>query len=801
MAKKWRKPNGPRKESAGRREAREIAHLGERTEKEKPQTGAVPGKDVGVQGGEGMATATRFEELPLSKGTLDGLKSCGFEEMTAVQRAAIPHALAGRDVLGAAKTGSGKTLAFLVPAFERLYRQQWTSMDGLGALFITPTRELALQIFSNVRDVGKNHPFSGALLIGGSHVETEKKRVAGVNMLVCTPGRLLQHMDETPNFDAGFLQVLIIDEADRTLDMGFKATLDAIIENLPRKGRQAMLFSATQSKQVSGLARLSLNKPEFISVHAESGASTPKRLEQLYTECHLFDKLELLWSFIKSHLGSKILVFLSTCRQVQFVHEAFRQLRPGTPLRCIHGRVKQKRRLVVYDEFCKAKNMVLFATDVAARGLDFPAVDWVVQADCPDGPTNYIHRVGRTARFKNSGRALLLVLPSEQAIIPKLQEARVPLKRVSMNNKKRQPISSALRTLLSKDNQLKHYAQKAVSSYLRGVAMASDKSIFDVFSLPIEEFAASFGLPNPPRLRFLDNRRRKALPTNGSGGEENEEEEEESEGDDPPGDNGNASEAAPAKANRLAEMADYGANALREGAAKMTLAMDSDDEEEDEEDNHGHNDNHEQSQRGSDGANDLLRAKQGGTVAEQLKPDTPAKPPRRLKIKAGGVANAAGTKKVFNEQGEPVPPLSRVSAEEQREKGEYAKEAASRFERIAREREAMDPEDRARERERVKEKRRRLREKQRREDDMEAPPADRGASLAETEVANGGEEKEVESESEQQPPASGRGEADTPEPPTKRKRSLEEIGHKGMGGKQRGLTSLEAKALARLRSS
>ena len=171
------------------------------------------------EGSQTYASARNFEELPISRATKDALKDCKYARLTAIQRAALPHALCGRDVLGAAKTGSGKTLAFLIPLIESLYRKKWGHLDGLGALIISPTRELALQIFEELRKVGKLHEFSAGLLIGGKDVAEEAVRVGRMNILVATPGRLLQHMDETPDFDASMLQILILDEADRILDM------------------------------------------------------------------------------------------------------------------------------------------------------------------------------------------------------------------------------------------------------------------------------------------------------------------------------------------------------------------------------------------------------------------------------------------------------------------------------------------------------------------------------------------------------------------------------------------------------
>lgn len=268
--------------------------------------------------------------------------------------------------------------------------------------------------------------------------------------------------------------------------------------------RQTLLFSATQTKSVSSLARLSLQDPEYVAVHAEAEAPTPVKLDQAFMECPLQDKMDILWSFIKTHLKCRVIVFFSTCKQVRFVYEAFRRLRPGTPLRALHGKMSQYKRMGVYTQFCDSKAGVLFATDIAARGLDFPAVDWVVQADCPEDVATYIHRVGRTARYTSAGRSLLLLVPSErEAMLEILKEGKIELKSLKHNPTKVQPVTPALQALLSKDSELKEIAQRALVSYIRSVFLQPNKKIFDVTKLPIEEFALSFGMTTVPKLRFL----------------------------------------------------------------------------------------------------------------------------------------------------------------------------------------------------------------------------------------------------------------------------------------------------------
>ncbi|CAL9188450.1 DEAD-box ATP-dependent RNA helicase 32-like isoform X1 [Musa acuminata AAA Group] len=442
-----------------------------------------------------------FRQLPISQRTKDGLAP-KYVEMSDIQRASLPHSLCGRDILGAAKTGSGKTLAFVIPVIEKLYRARWGPEDGVGSIIISPTKELAGQLFEELKTVGKHHSLSAGLLIGGrKDVDAEKERVSSLNILVCTPGRLLQHMDETTNFECSQLQILVLDEADRILDAGFKTELDAIISQLPKR-RQTLLFSATQTKSVKDLARLSLKDPEYISVHAESVTATPEQLTQLAIIVPLDQKLNLLWSFIKANLKSKILVFLSSCKQVKYVYEVFKKLRPGIPLKCLHGRMKQNVRMATYLQFCE-ETSVLFSTDVASRGLDFSAVDWVVQVDCPEDIPAYIHRVGRTARFRNAGKSLLFLMPSEKEMFTKLRavEPKIPIKL----KKAKEPVSvsALLSSLLVKFPSMQQLAQRAFVTYLKSIFLQKDKDVFDVSKLPIEDFAVSLGLSVTPKLRFL----------------------------------------------------------------------------------------------------------------------------------------------------------------------------------------------------------------------------------------------------------------------------------------------------------
>ncbi|KAG0264539.1 ATP-dependent RNA helicase dbp4 [Linnemannia exigua] len=461
----------------------------------------------------GADSMQQFDELPISQKTLMGLKRANFIKMTDIQRKALPLGLCGKDILGAAKTGSGKTLAFLVPMIEMLYRQKWGPQDGLGALIISPTRELAVQIFEVLRKIGREHSFSAGLIIGGKDWKIERELISKMNILVCTPGRLLQHMDQSAGFNCDLLQLLVLDEADRILDMGFKKSINAIVENLPRQ-RQTMLFSATQTKSVKDLARLSLKDPEYVAVHEKSEHATPKNLSQYYMVVPLQQKLDVMFNFIKTHLTAKGIVFLSSCKQVRFVFETFCKMHPGVPLLHLHGKQKQQKRAETYAKFAAQKAAYLFCTDIAARGLDFAAVNWVIQLDCPEDPETYIHRVGRTARYEASGQAMLMLCPSEEVgMIQGLERAKVPIQEVKLKQDakdvKKEPIQKQMQRLCFNDPEIKYLGQKAFISYMRSVYLQKDKTVFDVNALPAEEFAASLGLPGAPKIKFVEKSKAK----------------------------------------------------------------------------------------------------------------------------------------------------------------------------------------------------------------------------------------------------------------------------------------------------
>eukprot|EP00929_Paragymnodinium_shiwhaense_P062843 TRINITY_DN31394_c0_g1_i1.p1 TRINITY_DN31394_c0_g1~~TRINITY_DN31394_c0_g1_i1.p1 ORF type:complete len:867 (+),score=226.92 TRINITY_DN31394_c0_g1_i1:88-2688(+) len=501
-SKQWKKQRFLNHEE----ERAEIKQLEERIAAEAPKAGSGSNHGAGAateaaSAGTGPAlTGGLFSDLPLSGRTMAGLKSKQYVKMTEIQSAGIPHALAGRDLLGEARTGSGKTLTFLVPCIELLFRRQWTKNDGLGGLVVSPTKELAYQIFQVLTAVGGEHDFSAGCVVGGRDLSEEQSTVCGMNVLIATPGRLLQHLDETPGFDASNLQMLIFDEADRILDFGFQETVHHILGHLPTD-RQTLLFSATLHTSVHRLGRAALKSPEVVSVHKDAASRTPDRLKQVHMRVPLEQKVDTLFSFLRSHSQKKTIVFVSACKQVRFLYESFRKLKPGPAIMELHGRQSLTKRMIVFNEFTERERAVaLICTDIAARGVDFPAVDWVVQLDCPESIDSYIHRVGRTARYQSSGHSALFLTPSEEPFVEKMKQARIQIKSIATKKGKVQSMQQKLNALLAGEPEIKHLAQKAFVSYVRGIALMKDKEVFKTDELPLEAFADSLGLALMPEI-------------------------------------------------------------------------------------------------------------------------------------------------------------------------------------------------------------------------------------------------------------------------------------------------------------
>ncbi|PSS08304.1 DEAD-box ATP-dependent RNA helicase [Actinidia chinensis var. chinensis] len=498
-----KKKTKKRKKKLKREESDEDG--GEKREEEKEREVDEPKREekkVKVNSGSGIMTTERFESLPISESTLEAIKEMKFQCLTQIQARAIPPLLEGKDVLGAARTGSGKTLAFLIPAVELLYQIRFTPRNGTGVIVICPTRELAIQTHAVAKDLLKHHSQTLGLVIGGAARRGEAERIVkGVNLLVATPGRLLDHLQNTKGFIYKNLKCLIIDEADRILEANFEEEMKQIIKILPKK-RQTALFSATQTKKVEDLARLSFQTtPVYIDVDDGRKKVTNEGLQQGYCVVPSAKRFILLYSFLKRNLSKKVMVFFSSCNSVKFHSELLRYIHVD----CydIHGKQKQQKRTTTFFDFCKAEKGILLCTDVAARGLDIPAVDWILQYDPPDEPKEYIHRVGRTARGEGAkGNALLFLIPEEMQFLHYLKKAKVPVKEYEYDLKKLANVQPLLEKLVANNYYLNKSAKDAYRSYILAYNSHSMKDIFNVHRLDLQAIAASFCFTSPPKINL-----------------------------------------------------------------------------------------------------------------------------------------------------------------------------------------------------------------------------------------------------------------------------------------------------------
>lgn len=461
----------------------------------------LPGTSTGVMGILSDKSFASMSEA-LSKATMQGIADMGFTHMTDIQARSLPHLLEGKDLVGSAKTGSGKTLSFLVPCVELIYKLKFMPRNGTGVIIISPTRELSMQTFGVLRELMKHHCHTYGLIMGGANRQTEAQKLAkGVNILVATPGRLLDHLQNTKDFLYKNLQCLIIDEADRILDVGFEEEMKRIVKLLPKK-RQTMLFSATTTKKTEDLVKLALKKePIYVGLEekASEASATVTGLEQGYVICPSDKRLLLLFTFLKKNRKKKVMVFFSSCLSVKYHHELFNYI--DLSVLCIHGKQKQTKRTTTFFQFCNSDTGILLCTDVAARGLDIPDVDWIVQFDPPDDPKEYIHRVGRTARGEGGkGHALLMLRPEELGFLRYLKQANVPLNEFEFGWNKVSNIQPQMEKLISKNYFLNISAKEAFKAYVRAYESHSLKQIFNVQTLDLAAVGRSFGFTVPPHI-------------------------------------------------------------------------------------------------------------------------------------------------------------------------------------------------------------------------------------------------------------------------------------------------------------
>jgi len=360
-----------------------------------------------------------FEDFKFHPNILEGIITMGFEKPTPVQELAIPLILKGKDLIACAQTGTGKTAAFVIPILNKLALLPM-KLNYINTLIIVPTRELALQIDQQVEGFAYFSPAGSIAVYGGNDSGNwDRQRAAiesGVDFLIATPGRLIQHM-QMGYVDLSRVEHLILDEADRMLDMGFHEDIMMIVEKLPKK-RQTLMFSATMPDGIRDLAKKILHNPEEISLSVSKPADNILQAAY-FVEGHT--KLSLLTSLVegKSNIQS-VIVFASTKSEVKEIEKKL--IKDKASARSIHSDLDQKDREEVLRDFKNRKFQILVATDIIARGIDIEDIDLVVNYDVPHDPEDYVHRIGRTARAQSDGVALTFIEKKQRKAFEKIEQ-------------------------------------------------------------------------------------------------------------------------------------------------------------------------------------------------------------------------------------------------------------------------------------------------------------------------------------------------------------------------------------------
>lgn len=363
-----------------------------------------------------------FEEMSIGSPTLRAIKDLRYEKPTEIQTRIIPLAMRGEDVVGQSATGSGKTAAFAVPMLERIKPR-----DGLQALVLAPTRELALQIAETFKELGKYRDVFALPVYGGSSFRAQADALPRAEIVVGTPGRVLDHL-RRGTMKLGRVKILVLDEADRMLDMGFIDDVEAIIRSVPRE-RQTMLFGATVPREVLNLSRRYMRNPKYVGVESEE--SRP-RIEHSCIEVAQEHKFQLLLALLERENPFSAIVFCNTQKMTGALARRMSSYRFEAG--AIHGGLSQSQRERAMRNFRNGKPSVLVATDVASRGLDIDGVSHVINYDVPNNPENYVHRTGRTARAGRAGVAFSLLSPRDHDNMRRVEQYYQPLERYELDD-------------------------------------------------------------------------------------------------------------------------------------------------------------------------------------------------------------------------------------------------------------------------------------------------------------------------------------------------------------------------------
>eukprot|EP00249_Psilotum_nudum_P022336 c28476_g1_i2 orf=636-2729(-) len=461
-----------------------------------------------MDSGTSHLTQTRFDTYSISPLSIKSLHTLfKYERMTAVQEATLPVILQGKDVLAKARTGTGKTIAFLLPAIEMILKAQSKHeniRNRIYALAVCPTRELAQQACTEARTLLHFHGGMNAqVVIGGNNIRNEQRTFQSepCQILVGTPGRLVDHIERTEGFMEKLrsVEMFILDEADHMLDMGFRKSLDRILSAL-RSKHQTLMFSATIPQEVHSISKIALKEDHlYIDVVGEDRQDTHAEVEQhcivAKTEMHFSVVYSVLQKHIKVEPKYKVLVFCTTARVTAFMAQLYQDL--GFNTREIHSRKSQQYRTRISDEFRKAEGaIILFTSDVSARGVDYPNVTLVIQIGSPSDRNQYIHRLGRTGRAGKPGEGLLLLAPWEDSFLEKVQDLSVRRLRTPPLDAN---VESKIRLTASRiESRIRTQAYQAWIGYYK-----SQKDVgLDRESLVhhANEFSFSMGFEQPPLL-------------------------------------------------------------------------------------------------------------------------------------------------------------------------------------------------------------------------------------------------------------------------------------------------------------
>ncbi|XP_027335948.1 DEAD-box ATP-dependent RNA helicase 31-like [Abrus precatorius] len=458
-------------------------------------------------GSDSYLSDTRFDQCSISPLSLKGVKDAGYEKMTVVQEATLPLILKGKDILAKAKTGTGKTVAFLLPSIEVVAKSAPNDCDQrrppIFVLVICPTRELASQAAAEATKLLKYHPTIGVqVVIGGTRLALEQKRMQAnpCQILVATPGRLRDHIENTAGFASRMMgvKVLVLDEADHLLDMGFRKDIEKIIAAVPKQ-RQTLMFSATIPEEVRQVCHIALRRDhEFINTVQEGTEETHSQVRQMHLVAPLDNHFSLLYVLLKEHIADdvdyKVLVFCTTAMFTRLVSELLGEL--NLNVREIHSKKPQSYRTRVSEEFRKSKGLILVTSDVSARGVDYPDVTLVVQVGLPAGREQYIHRLGRTGRRGKEGQGILLLAPWEDFFLSTIKDLPVEKAAVpSVDPDTKKKVERALSHVEMKNKATAYQAW--LGYYNSNKKVGGDK--YRLVELA-NEFSRCMGLDNPPAI-------------------------------------------------------------------------------------------------------------------------------------------------------------------------------------------------------------------------------------------------------------------------------------------------------------